>query len=212
MDEHDWDSEALDVRRAAGLEDDDLVPGLHIAERHPRIARVELVNRPVRPYAWCAANDNDEQLDDITLHSGHLPAAIHLRAATEVVEGGWIRRGLPLVDPRIKKDALATGVRVILPRYGFRKVISALGRHDLAALAAPFMASQTMVAIRMAEIYGYPLALVSAARTWRAVLGWQLPSNTALALIVRRGGTKQWAVREIDDKPGRWWAVWPRDW
>jgi hypothetical protein len=210
MDEQDWDAEAREIRRAAGLDDADAVPGLQIAERHPRVALVQLVHRPIRPFAWRAANDND--MDEITLHDGHMPAAVHLRAATEVVEGAWARRGLPLVDPRIKKGAMATGVRVILPRYGFRKAISAIGREDLAALAAPYLASQTMVAIRMAEIYGHPLALVSAARTWRAVMGWQLPSDTALALIVRRGGTRQWAVQEIDDKPGRWWAVWPRDW
>jgi len=212
MDEAEWEGEAQRMRHHAALEEDDAVPGLVFAERHPRTAKIELVDRPVRPYAWRAENDNDDRFDDITLHSGHPPAAVHLRAATEVVEGDWIRRGLPLIEPRVKKEAVATGVRIILPRYGFRKAISAIGRHDLAALAAPFGASQSMVAIRMAEIYGYPLALLSAEWTWRAVWPWQLPSNDGLALIVRRGGTKQWAVAEITDKPGRCWAVWPRDW
>jgi len=154
--------------------------------------------------------------------TGHAPRWTSLPQAS-VVRGGviYLRRGLPLTKAReavchelaevahagycgadIEARCDTLGAMLLAPRGAFRRAVTRLG-HRVHELAKVFCCSQSLALLRVGEVTGRPVMLLTPRGQLARgdAFGW--PSTSTLVRALRDGRSRVHPL-QITDAPDRW--------
>jgi pimeloyl-ACP methyl ester carboxylesterase len=117
-------------------------------------------------------------------------------------ELGERRNPLPH-DPRAEEIANRLGACFAAPRPAFKRAWQKFGA-DLEKLAAYFIVTQSLVALRIGEVVGVSCALVTPERVYRRGLVETLPPDAELREFARSGYYPGLRLLPISDVRRRW--------
>lgn len=118
----------------------------------------------------------------IWVRSGLAERALNHAVGHELGEW-WLRRHHYSAE-QIEAACDAIASALVMPRPAFRHAVKALGR-NLPALSEVFVATQSMVALRLGEVTGSPLALVTPRNVRVRGDAWGWPGEDELRRLAR---------------------------
>lgn len=160
-DQDEVEGEALMLRRAAGFDAVLPVTGITLAQRivgRQNVQWTRELDELGRP-AQCLRRGDGTWLIQLALRLVDHPIAANWWPCHEVVEIALVDRPRPYVGEDIERLCNRITAAAIVPRAALRAAVHAWGL-DLPRLATQFVVSEYSIALRLAEVLDYPVALV----------------------------------------------------
>jgi hypothetical protein len=119
--------------------------------------------------------------------------------------GEWFLRCRGYAEPDVEELSGRVAAAICVPRPAFVAAHARLG-DDLAALSAEFRVSQSLMALRVAECFGVPTALITrrVVRTRGAMWEWPATREAWDALVAKvRGRRNGLSIHQLADSRTR---------
>jgi hypothetical protein len=141
------------------------------------------------------------EIRTIQLRPGMSPRRRRYLLAHELAERHLVLHCYERDDVERLADSIAAAI--VLPRRAMRAAVGEVGRH-LLELSDLLGASQSVVALRLGEVTGSPLALVTPRRVHVRGEPWEWPSEAELRQLARGPLPEGMERDEVSDAPRRW--------
>lgn len=170
----------------------------------------------VEKLAWCALGaSNVQYVPGLRVPGRYLPAegVIQVRSGMSrrrrrfVVAhelGEWVEYRLRYQGEDAERIADAIAAALVVPRRAMQAAVQALGRH-LPDLSDALCASQSVVALRLGEVTGSPLALVTPRNVHVRGDEWSWPGEREIRALARGELPRELERVEVTD--AAWRAV-----
>jgi hypothetical protein len=171
------EGEALSLRRAAGVDLVTPVTGITLAQRivgRQNVQWTRELDELGRP-AQCLRRSDGTWLIQLALRLADQPVAANWWPCHEAAEIRLVDRPNPYVEQDIERLCNRITAAAIVPRPALRAAVFAWGL-DLPRLATQFVVSEYTIALRLAEVMDYPVALLC-----------EVPLFERTQLVVRKG-------------------------